>query len=120
MRAALTIAVIAVLALSGAMATLKSCADTQCSSHCSTDTTGPDTCKAASGSSGKYVCASGNVSILTFLNSDCSGSPVSSLDIGKDGVCGSYGKGSFLVTCSPASGVSALVAVVAVVAALLF
>ena len=113
----ITVAVIAILALSGAMASIKSCADTDCKIACNTDHTSPDTCKSESGSSGKYVCAAENVTIMTYSNSDCSGAAASLQTLGKEGVCRSYGHGSFLVTCGATSAFGTVVVAVAVVAA---
>lgn len=116
--AAITIIVAAALAL-GAAASLTSCTDTDCKHGCITDHTAPDVCKRVLGASSKYVCTDGNVSVLTYGNTECSGPAASTLVFGKEGACFNNGQGSYVGYCGASPAASIVATVVAIVAALL-
>lgn len=114
----MTVALLVTLMLAyGAMAAIKSCTDTECKT-CTTADYPADKCQSGGGSSVKYTCASGNVTYMSYTNTDCSGTPVATMDFGKPGSCYVIGTSSMMATC--AASWQAVVAAVAMLLALLF
>ena len=119
---AITIAVIAVLAASVFGLTGYSCTDTTCT-NCTENKPNPNAtvngdCTTLNGQSSKAFCSSGNATMQSFGNSDCSGTPATSISYPAD-KCIPFTTSSMKITCG-SSAAAAVVAVAAVVAALLF
>lgn len=124
------VVLLAVLALlNGAAAVIKSCKTADCSANCTTADVGANTCVATSGTSSEYTCKNDQVTVKSWANTDCSGTPASSTLIGKANVCndgpGVYLYASCTSTPAPKSGAGGfahqlvVVAVASILAALL-
>ena len=118
---AITIAVVAILAAAAAAAwSIEGCTDSACSNCTAMDTTGvtwSGNCASQSGVSYNLVCSGSNASFNAYANADCSGSALTSVSYTTG--CTAVGSAGLKVSCG-ASAATAVVAVAAVVAALLF